>query len=203
MRHQDLTINHRLESWVYANAAARTGATGFVAGDVGRISYQTDTGQYWRLTATTPTWQLIVPPVAAPVYASLQTTQLNPTGTATVTPGKMMGLAVGNAFTPTASGKVLVTITGYLSNSTTSAPGLVMRYGTSTPPANGAAPSGTIIGPGCVVNAGFANQTAPFSVTHLFTGLTVGTPYWFDVSIYSASGTASIAGVTISAEELP
>jgi hypothetical protein len=56
MRHQDLTLNHRLESWVYANAAARTGATGFVAGDVGRIAYQTDTGEYWRLTATTPTW---------------------------------------------------------------------------------------------------------------------------------------------------
>jgi hypothetical protein len=59
MRHQDLTLNHRLESWVYPDAPSRTGATGFVSGDVGRIAYQTDTGEYWRLTATTPTWQKI------------------------------------------------------------------------------------------------------------------------------------------------
>jgi hypothetical protein len=45
------------ETWTYATAAARTGATGFVAGDVGKIAYQTDDGTYWRLIATTPTWQ--------------------------------------------------------------------------------------------------------------------------------------------------
>ena len=39
-RHQDLTLNHRLESYVYADAAARTGASGFVSGDIGRIAYQ-------------------------------------------------------------------------------------------------------------------------------------------------------------------
>jgi hypothetical protein len=55
-RHQDLTINHRIESWVYANAAARLSATGFVTEDIGRIAYQTDTGQYFRLTGTAPTW---------------------------------------------------------------------------------------------------------------------------------------------------
>lgn len=50
-----------IESWTYANAAARTGATGFVANDVGRVSYQSDTGTYWRLTAITPTWAPIPP----------------------------------------------------------------------------------------------------------------------------------------------
>ena len=49
-RHQDLTANHIIESWTYANAATRTGATGFVPGDVGRISFQQDNNTYWRLT---------------------------------------------------------------------------------------------------------------------------------------------------------
>jgi len=55
-RHQDLTANHILESFTYANSTARMAATGFVAGDVGRVAYQTDQGTYYRLTATTPTW---------------------------------------------------------------------------------------------------------------------------------------------------
>lgn len=77
-RHQDQTANHILESYVYANAAARTGATGFFTADIGRVAYQQDTGQYWRLTATTPAWQLlallgqadIVPPVLS-VYTKI------------------------------------------------------------------------------------------------------------------------------------
>ena|SRR5215472_7854204 len=58
MRHQDLTANHLLESFTYANSTARMAATGFVAGDVGRIAYQQDQGAYYRLTATTPAWVL-------------------------------------------------------------------------------------------------------------------------------------------------
>jgi hypothetical protein len=57
--HSNQTYNHPIENWVYANAAARTGATGFVTADVGKVAYQTDSGDYYRLTATTPTWQLI------------------------------------------------------------------------------------------------------------------------------------------------
>ena len=45
MRHQDLTINHRLESWVFANASARLAPGDYVIGDVGRIAYQSDTGE--------------------------------------------------------------------------------------------------------------------------------------------------------------
>ncbi len=59
MLHPLSTYNHILENWTYVNAAARTGATGFLSVDIGKIAYQSDTGQYWRLTATTPTWALI------------------------------------------------------------------------------------------------------------------------------------------------
>jgi hypothetical protein len=58
--HSNSTANHILESWVYANASARNAATGFVTADVGKIAYQSDTGEYWRLTATTPTWAPVV-----------------------------------------------------------------------------------------------------------------------------------------------
>lgn len=44
--------------WTYANAAARTGASGFIATDVGRLAYQTDTQEYYRLQTTAPTWAL-------------------------------------------------------------------------------------------------------------------------------------------------
>lgn len=46
----------RWANWEYDNAAARTGASGFVATDVGKIAKQTDTGTFWELTAVTPTW---------------------------------------------------------------------------------------------------------------------------------------------------
>ena len=48
--------NHVIHAFTYANAAARTGATGFVAGDIGKVAKQSDNNTYWILTATTPTW---------------------------------------------------------------------------------------------------------------------------------------------------
>jgi type II secretory pathway pseudopilin PulG len=42
--------------WTYADAAARTSASGFVASDVGQLAYQSDSQSYWRLIATTPSW---------------------------------------------------------------------------------------------------------------------------------------------------
>ena len=89
MRHQDLVLNHILESWVYANATARTTAGGFVTGDIGRISYQTDTGQYWRLTATTPTWQLITTGLLETWVYSTATTRLAASGFVTADIGRI------------------------------------------------------------------------------------------------------------------
>lgn len=56
MIHSNSVKNHKIENWTYANAAARTGATGFTSADIGKLAYQTDQKSYWRLTATTPTW---------------------------------------------------------------------------------------------------------------------------------------------------
>jgi hypothetical protein len=208
MRHQDLTINHRLESWVYANAAARTGATGFVAGDVSRISYQTDTGQYWRLTATTPTWALIVPPVAAPVYARVQTGQATSSTTPTVTalaPGVMLG--VGNTITPTATGKIFVTIAGTLVNTVANEiPNCQMRWGTGTPPAYGApGNTGTLIGGLAGLTGNIASNASPFSLSGVLAGAALGVPIWFDLQLWNSTtgGQAWVTGVSMTAVELP
>ena len=58
MRHQDFPLgqSHIVETWQYADAAARTGASGFDSLDVGKLALQLDTGTVYRLTATTPTW---------------------------------------------------------------------------------------------------------------------------------------------------
>ena len=42
--------------WTYADAAARTSATGFATSDIGQLAYQSDTQTYWRLQTTAPTW---------------------------------------------------------------------------------------------------------------------------------------------------
>lgn len=42
--------------WTYADAASRTGASGFVASDIGQLAYQKDAQTYYRLQTTAPTW---------------------------------------------------------------------------------------------------------------------------------------------------
>jgi len=73
-RHGKLTTAegiHIAYQWSYANAAARTGATGFVAADVGKLALQSDDNSLWMLTVTTPTWLFIgggTGPVGLPGY---------------------------------------------------------------------------------------------------------------------------------------
>jgi len=86
--HSAQTAVHRIESWVYADAAALAAATGFVAGDVGKIAYQTDTGVYYRLTDESPiTWVEATAAAASATLAGkveLATTAEAATGTDTV-----------------------------------------------------------------------------------------------------------------------
>lgn len=56
--HNELTGTdiHVPYAYTYANQSARTGATGFVTADVGKLALQSDENSLWMLTATTPTW---------------------------------------------------------------------------------------------------------------------------------------------------
>ena len=204
MRHQDLTINHRLESWVYANTADRLAASGFVAGDIGRIAYQSDTGQFWRLTGIAPvTWQAVSPGPAL-AYAHLQTGQVSPAATSAPSPGVMMGLA--GVITPTATGKIFATIAGTMGDTVANkTPALQMRFGTGSPPVNGAGGApGTLIGAQEIVTGNMTNNLSPFSVCGVIMGAALGVPLWLDLQLWtSPGGIAVVVGASVSAFELP
>ncbi len=62
VNHEDLSNNHIPHTDTYATAAARLAASGFDAGDVGKLYVQTDARRkLWRLAATTPLWDALVP----------------------------------------------------------------------------------------------------------------------------------------------
>ena len=53
----ELAELHKAHAFEYADATARTGASGFVAEDVNKLALQLDNRTLWILTSTTPTWQ--------------------------------------------------------------------------------------------------------------------------------------------------
>jgi hypothetical protein len=198
MRHEDLTKNHITERWVYANAAARTGASGFVAGDVGKLSFQSDTFQYWRLTSTAPTW---IP--FDPAAINVQGVPSDPVLTAS-TAFVMMGCAL--AFTPLTTGKILIFVTGTISNSVLSDGATAqIRHGTGAAPVNGAAVTGTGDGKAIrmINNASTAALRLPFALTSLVTGLTLGTAIWIDIALAAiTAGNANVYDLCIDVVEL-
>lgn len=153
------------------------------------------------LPLTTQTETLAVQPQ---VY---QASPANPTGT-TSTTGVMAGLA--GAITPRVTGRVLITISGDLTNSAEDAgASVVIRYGTGTAPTNGSALTGTVVG-----NLSRGSVTAsstgvgatffiPFTCHAIVSGLTVGTAIWIDLAQAAVTtGTASISDLSITVFEL-
>ena len=141
---------------------------------------------------------------AAPAYASLQTTQMNPTGS-TGTAFVMAGMGSTAKITPTATGKILITVSGAVMNNT--ANGGVqagIRYGTGAAPANGASVTGTPIGTQIASTGQNASAFAPFTSVALETS-SVGTAIWIDLSFAASTAAtqANLSFVTITAVELP
>lgn len=138
--------------------------------------------------------------------AVLNATPANPTATASTTL-VMMGLGVATCrITPVNSTRLQFTVTGQMSN-TTAGDGAKAQlcFGTGAGPANGAAATGTTLGgtPGFNAVAGGVNSAAPFTVTGIATGLTIGTTYWFDVQLAAViGGTASITALGATANEI-
>lgn len=65
---------HVIHNWSYADATARTAATGFSAGDVGKIAWQRDTESLWILTDDSPiTWIAVSPGSAAVISVNTHT----------------------------------------------------------------------------------------------------------------------------------
>lgn len=103
----------------------------------------------------------------------------------------MMGLAAGtgpSVYTPVASTKLRITVTGVVSAATASA-GIQFagRYGTGTAPANGAASTGTAFGAGAATVQGPVNDGLMMVIDDVITGLTVGTQIWIDVALKTSN----------------
>jgi hypothetical protein len=137
-----------------------------------------------------------------PIY---QATPTDPAGT-TNTTGVMLGL--GAIITPQYSGRVIIFVSGNLTNSTGTAGNgakVQIRYGTGTAPAAGAALTGTAQGSmqQSVLERAVANDLQTFGLHTFVTGLIVGTPIWFDLSIAAvAAGTALAKSINVSAMEI-
>jgi hypothetical protein len=142
-----------------------------------------------------------------PGTVTLQTTIFSPPGTTSAT-GTMAGFGTATygtaVLTPLKSGKVIVTITGSIRNTSTGSSQVSIRWGTGTAPVNGAAVTGTTVG--AVANRANigANLQVPFTLNGIITGLSVGTQIWLDaVILATAAGTTELVSTAVSAFELP
>jgi hypothetical protein len=127
----------------------------------------------------------------------------------TSTTATMQGLAA--SITPTVTGVVDITVSGYIQCGTLTVAGdgiiATIRYGTGGAPINGAPQTGT----GVVGNfmyeipaAAISNDTfVPFSTTYIVPGLTVGTAYWIDLqAAYIGATGCRFQSANVTAREL-
>jgi hypothetical protein len=141
-----------------------------------------------------------IPVAQLPVPASVSGAVANPAGTAS-TSLVMMGLGTSWTLTPNRSGKVLVIISGNAANSSNGGFTWQIRYGTGAAPGNNVALAGSA-GSGTATNIPSVGIAVPFSAQFVATGLTLGTPYWFDLALAGlGSGTVSVTNLTVSALE--
>jgi hypothetical protein len=156
-------------TWFYANAAARTGATGFVAADIGKVAFQDGSppGTYWKLTATTPAWASYSPPIPAAAdvvcvppakpkwtYATAAA-RTSAAGFVAADVGKTAYQADTQVFyTLTATTPTWTAMAAYTASPLVSRAGHVWYYGIS--PADGSARTITIQSPGTMWAAFYA-----------------------------------------------
>ena len=121
-----------------------------------------------------------------------QNYQAAPATLAGVTTAQVVGLSALAMYAPQFLPRVKVTITGGLVNSSIRLATVKIIIGTGTPPAAGssATAAGIIIGAASFTAQGISADEAnviPFTAYGVFSGLTLDTTYWFDLSV-SASG---------------
>lgn len=133
--------------------------------------------------------------------ATLQSLALAPAATLSTT-GAMMGLGASCSVTPAHTGRVKVEFIGTAANATASNVTTIKVYeSTGTAPANGAATTGTQVGGPVSAQNNIASGVTPFVNGGVLTGLSPGTPYWFDLNVATSGGSASVNGVTCNAIE--
>jgi hypothetical protein len=133
----------------------------------------------------------------APVTQYAKSAAFNPSGT-TSAAYVMMGMAL--TLTPIAAAGGWITADGQITNSSNnSETDCVICFGAGVAPAWGDAQTGTILTQPARYKATAAGDFTPFSLTGVVSGLTAGTPYWFDIAVKTVSGgTAQIMDVDFS-----
>ena len=140
-----------------------------------------------------------------PIYTNYQAA---PAALTTVTTAQVLGLGVLATYAPSFLPRVKVTITGGLVNSSTNLATVKIIIGTGTPPAAGtsATAAGIIIGATSFTSSVIAADEAnvvPFTAYGVFGGLTLGTAYWFDLSVAAAgSQTETFSTINMTVEEV-
>ena len=158
------------------------------------------TSQTLNLPATRQAETLAAKPQIAGVRVA------SPAGIAN-TSGLMLGLSnlgAANIITPQVTGRVCITISGVVAQSTT-ADGAFwhIRTGTGTAPSNGGALTGTQSGGQQSMTFLTGVLKVPFCLTTIVTGLTLGTAAWIDLVLGTVTGgTATMTEVMVSAFEL-
>lgn len=142
-------------------------------------------------------------PTGPGIGGSTGATFAGPTGGFT-TVEKMCGLAF--TFTPSVTGNVLVWLSGMAFNSTAAGDGtsITGRFGTGGAPAAGAAVTGTGIGCQQRFVASTTAGKQGFGIAASVRGLSVGTTYWWDLSVIAVTGGgASVQDISFGILEVP
>jgi len=172
-----------------------TSAPGAIVGGAGAFAvFAGYDGTSWRVLA----------PVARP--ASLNLAHQSPAGTTNTAAFEMMGMGATATITPTATGRLWVTIWGTMENTdATSGSRVRPKYGTGAAPVNGAAETGTSLctnSPDVKFDGDTVAQAAPFSVSGVI-DVTVGVAVWVDIAMQAlVGGTASASGVSVQIVEI-
>lgn len=167
--------------------AASTGGVKWAAGGGGSGTVTTVSSANTNIiiTASTSAPVLTMSTSNAQMYVPA-----NPTGTAT-TSGSMQGMAM--LYTPSASTTVIINQIGsYKAGAATMT--ISARYGTGSAPANNAALTGTIISTTSFSDTG-TGTVRVYAITGIVSGLTIGTQYWFDLSMAESTSTTSLTGI--------
>jgi hypothetical protein len=119
----------------------------------------------------------------------------------TSTAYQMLGLGLDISTTIGTAARLAVSgnISNTANNGETDA---ILCYGTGTPPVNGVAQTGTIIGSIIRYMASSGGSIGPFSKSVVITSLALGTAYWFDLAMKAVTGSAQIHDIDITVNEL-
>ena len=111
----------------------------------------------------------------------------------------MLGLAAqaNTTFTATSTGTILISLSGLYDGTANAVILYTLYYGTGSPPAQGAAATGT----GVVTNETNVPALTPGGGSTItiegLAQLTVGTPYWIDLAVTNSAGTYTLTAPTM------